>query len=150
MWKIILIVVGLLYVLSPFDILPDWILGWGWLDDGVVAVLLARFLLDQFRKPDTSRPDAGAGDRKAESGGTGNGQRKQQRDARRQAADDWDPYRVLELPRDASPADVKKAYLRLASRYHPDKVTHLGKEFRELAETKFKEIQQAYRELKGR
>jgi preprotein translocase subunit Sec63 len=33
-----------------------------------------------------------------------------------------DPYRVLNLPRTASETEVKKAYRKLAQRYHPDKV----------------------------
>jgi DnaJ like chaperone protein len=150
MWKVVLIVLGLLYVLSPFDILPDWILGWGWLDDGVIAVLLGRFLLEQFRKTQTVDPGKRAGNRANGNGTTGNDHRNQNRDRHRHASDDWDPYRVLDLSRDASAADIKKAYLRLANQYHPDKVTHLGREFKELAEIKFKEIQQAYEELKGR
>jgi DnaJ-class molecular chaperone len=35
----------------------------------------------------------------------------------------------------------------LAGQYHPDKVSHLGEEFRQLAEKRFKEIQVAYQEL---
>jgi DnaJ like chaperone protein len=150
MWKIILIVLGLLYVLSPFDILPDWILGWGWLDDGVIAVLLGRFLLEQFRKPDSFKHGKGPAGSGHRPGGAENDNRRQKQDRHRPASEGWDPYRVLDLPYDASAADIKKAYLRLANQYHPDKVTHLGKEFKELAEIKFKEIQQAYLELKGR
>ena len=33
-----------------------------------------------------------------------------------------DPHRVLGLNRAASEADVKKAYRKLAQKYHPDKV----------------------------
>jgi len=50
-----------------------------------------------------------------------------------------DPYNVLGIDRSASEHDVKKAYRRLARRYHPD-LNKSGKE----AETKFKEIQEAY------
>ena len=31
------------------------------------------------------------------------------------------PYSVLEIPIDATPKEVKKAYYRLAMKYHPDK-----------------------------
>ena len=32
-----------------------------------------------------------------------------------------DYYKILELPHDASEQDIKKAYRRLALKYHPDK-----------------------------
>ncbi|MFW6334535.1 MAG: J domain-containing protein, partial [Desulfosalsimonas sp.] len=38
---------------------------------------------------------------------------------------------------------------KLAQQYHPDKVSHLGKEFQELAARKFVEIQEAYETLTG-
>src|SRR5438874_6533584 len=50
-----------------------------------------------------------------------------------------DYYEVLGVPRNASEADVKKAYRKLARQYHPDR--NPGDKS---AETKFKEIQQAY------
>ncbi|HHY95673.1 MAG TPA: J domain-containing protein [Firmicutes bacterium] len=50
-----------------------------------------------------------------------------------------DYYAVLGLSRDASEADVKKAYRRLARKYHPD-VNPGSKQ----AEEKFKEINEAY------
>jgi curved DNA-binding protein len=53
-----------------------------------------------------------------------------------------DPYNVLGVDRSASEQDVKKAYRRLARRYHPD-LNKSGKE----AEAKFKEIQEAYEVL---
>ncbi|HUT69368.1 MAG TPA: DnaJ domain-containing protein [Desulfatiglandales bacterium] len=45
---------------------------------------------------------------------------------------------------------MKNAYRKLANKYHPDKVDHLGDEFRVLAEQRFKEIQEAYQELVNR
>jgi DnaJ-class molecular chaperone len=50
-----------------------------------------------------------------------------------------DYYDVLGVPRDASPEDVKKAYRKLAMRYHPDK--NKGDK---AAEEKFKEASEAY------
>ena len=50
-----------------------------------------------------------------------------------------DLYRILEVPRDATQADIKKAYRQLVRKYHPD--THPGD--RE-AEEKFKKINAAY------
>lgn len=50
-----------------------------------------------------------------------------------------DLYKVLGVKRDASDADIKKAYRRLARQYHPD--FNPGKED---AETQFKKISEAY------
>ena len=51
---------------------------------------------------------------------------------------------VLELPPDASLEQVREAYRRLISQYHPDKVASLGRELQELAEAKSKDIAVAY------
>ena len=53
-----------------------------------------------------------------------------------------DYYKVLELPRTATEADLKKAYRRLAMKYHPDRNPD-DKE----AEEKFKEAKEAYEVL---
>jgi DnaJ-class molecular chaperone len=47
-------------------------------------------------------------------------------------------YDVLEIPRDASETDIKKAYRRLSLQYHPDRNSEPG------AEAKFKEINEAH------
>ena len=39
---------------------------------------------------------------------------------------------------------IKKAYRKLSMQYHPDKVAHLGDEFKGVAEEKMKEINAAY------
>jgi DnaJ like chaperone protein len=62
----------------------------------------------------------------------------------------WDPYKILEIQRGASQEDIKRAYRQLAGKYHPDKVEHLGDEFKVLAEQRFKEVQQAYQELRSK
>ncbi|MCF8110977.1 MAG: J domain-containing protein [Desulfobacteraceae bacterium] len=61
-----------------------------------------------------------------------------------------DPYEVLGISPGASSREKHEAYRRLAHQYHPDKVSHLGEEFQELARKKFIEIQQAYETLTGK
>lgn len=52
-----------------------------------------------------------------------------------------DYYEVLDINRDASPDEIKRAYRSLALQYHPDKV---APEKKKEAEEKFKEISEAY------
>jgi len=53
-------------------------------------------------------------------------------------------YAVLGLESGADFAEIKKAYRKLSMQYHPDKVGHLGEEFKRVAEEKMKEINMAY------
>ena len=64
------------------------------------------------------------------------------------AKDTGAPYRILEIDRSASKQEVKKAYRKMANKYHPDKVSHLGKEMQDLAEEKFKAVNDAYQQIK--
>ena len=59
-------------------------------------------------------------------------------------------YAVLGLEPGADEETIKKAYRKLSMKYHPDKVRHLGEEFRGVAEEKMKEINAAYDYLKKR
>jgi DnaJ like chaperone protein len=53
-------------------------------------------------------------------------------------------YAVLGLEKGADFSEIKKAYRKLSMQYHPDKVGHLGEEFKKVAEEKMKEINVAY------
>ncbi|HEX2970167.1 MAG TPA: TerB family tellurite resistance protein [Bacteroidales bacterium] len=57
-------------------------------------------------------------------------------------------YKILEIDPSASDDDVKKAYRKMAKLYHPDKVGHLGEEFRKTADEKFKAVNEAYERIK--
>ncbi len=63
---------------------------------------------------------------------------------------DFDPYAEFGLAPGASIAEIKSTYRKLVKKYHPDKVAHLGEEFRKKAEEKMKRINQAYILLGGR
>lgn len=56
---------------------------------------------------------------------------------------DW-AYDVLEIIPSASDEEVKKAYRRMALKYHPDKVSYLGEEIQQAANEKFKKVNEAY------
>jgi len=53
-------------------------------------------------------------------------------------------YETLGVNEGAAFEEIKKAYRELSRKYHPDKVSHLGKEFSSVAVEKMKEINEAY------
>lgn len=57
-------------------------------------------------------------------------------------------YKILEIEKTAGDDEVKKAYRRMAMKYHPDKVHHLGPEYQKDAQEKFKKINDAYETIK--
>ncbi len=57
-------------------------------------------------------------------------------------------YKILDLTRDASDDDVKKAYRKMAVKYHPDKVSYLGEDVQEAAKEKFQKLSEAYEMIK--
>lgn len=59
-----------------------------------------------------------------------------------------DPYQVLGLTNSATDDEVKKAYRRLAMKYHPDKVESMGEEVKKNAEAQFRKINEAYEQIK--
>ena len=152
MWIILLIILVLVYVLSPYDLFPDMAIGWGWIDDLVILGFLWRYLYlrkkkrEMFQKfqqnSQNSRNYENYNRAAGGDSGSGSGTRA------KETSEPWDPYRVLEIERGASQEEIKIAYRQLAGKYHPDKVEHLGNEFKVLAEKRFKEIQQAYQELR--
>ncbi len=57
-------------------------------------------------------------------------------------------YKILEIDTSSSDEELKKAYRRMAMKYHPDKVSHLGDDFRKTADEKFKKVNEAYTKIK--
>ena len=56
-------------------------------------------------------------------------------------------YKILEITKAASNNEVKKAYRKMVKKHHPDKVRHLGDEYQQGAEEKFRQIQKAYEQI---
>ena len=61
-----------------------------------------------------------------------------------------DPYRVLGIDSSATDDEVKKAYRRMAMKYHPDRVAGMSEEMQRNAAEQMKEINQAYEVIKER
>jgi DnaJ like chaperone protein len=57
-------------------------------------------------------------------------------------------YKILEIERSATDEEVKKAFRRMAMKYHPDRVSHLGEEFKKTADEKIKSVNEAYDKIK--
>ena len=70
------------------------------------------------------------------------------RPAAPQQPDEARYYETLGLKPGASFTEIKTAYRKLSMKYHPDKVGHLGDEFKKVAEDKMKDLNVAYEYLK--
>lgn len=57
-------------------------------------------------------------------------------------------YKILEIDRNATDAEVKDAYRNMAKKYHPDKLQHLDEAHQKGGEEKFKKVQEAYDQIR--
>ena len=59
--------------------------------------------------------------------------------------DRW--YKILEIGRSSTDEEVKKAYRKMAVKYHPDKLQGISDDIKKLAEEKFLKVKEAYEEI---
>ena len=60
-------------------------------------------------------------------------------------------YTILGITKDATDTQVKKAYRKMAVKYHPDKLQGVSEDIKKLAEEKFMKVKEAYEQImKGR
>ena len=57
-------------------------------------------------------------------------------------------FKILEIDQNATDEEVKKAYRKMAMKYHPDKVRELGPDYQKAAQEKFVKVQEAYERIK--
>ncbi len=140
MGRLVAALFWLIYFLSPIDLIPDFIPGIGRFDD---LILLLLFIYMAMRKtpqqPQDSWESSGTGDQYRD-----HGSHEQDRTEQPRPEQPRDPYAILGVKSTATVDEIKRAYRTQAARYHPDKVTHLGEEFQELAKKKFQDLQWAY------
>jgi len=149
MMKVLLSVLGLTYLVSPYDLFPDFFVGVGWLDDLIVLGVLWWYLYVYKRRQLGYQRDGRPGPDQNQTRASGDGKRdSDSKEEKAHYSRSGDPYTVLNVDRKASQKEIREAYLALAQQYHPDKVGHLGEEFIALAENRFKEIQSAYEVLR--
>lgn len=145
--KIILTLLAAVYALSPYDMLPDFLVGWGWLDDIIILYLLWRYVYAPAKKTWDYSGSSRQQQQSYQGETFSSGREEDLRGSSSNTMRSDNPYAVLGIGKDASDEEIQRAYKKMANQYHPDKVQHLGEEFRELAEKRFKEIQHSYQTL---
>jgi len=144
--KILIYLIPILYAICPYDLLPDFFVGFGWIDD--LILLGALYWYHFYHRPAKAKERYENAYRQAGQERQNKAYNENQKDAQKnESFSSRDPYTILGVNRGASAGEIKNAYRKLANKYHPDKVDHLGEEFKELAEKKFKDIQEAYQKL---
>ena len=124
-----LIALAILYLVLPYDLLPDFLGLPGRIDD----LLIMAWLLWFYR---------------AHLGKRGRAERPSEAPRQASSSPALDPYEVLGIPRSATSEAIRTAYRARMQAYHPDKVAHLGEDLQKLATEKSQQIQRAYQQLR--
>jgi DnaJ-domain-containing protein 1 len=124
----------------------------GWLEFTVIIVcgllgfIIVNAVID-FRRAKVEEQQK-ADDVKKENNRAKEDEETQQTRSNRQHRKEGNPPRswweILNVDKNASPEQIKGAFRKEISKYHPDRVEGLGKELRELADQKAKEVNRAY------
>lgn len=141
--KIILIILVLIYIFSPYDLIPDLFPPFGWLDDAFVLGLVIYVL----RKGALPGILSSLFKKQAQFGRYSQQQHYNTGGFKKGTSGPKNPFETLGVAPSASLEEIHAAFREAAQQYHPDKVSHLGPELRELANEKFIEIQKAYEEV---
>ena len=136
----IVVLLGAGYIISPIDLVPEAFLKhFGLFDDVIVLVYLYYFI----KKNPKKIRDFG----KKNSAKKNSKQSTKEEIKVNAEVKELSPYDILEIEPNASEKEIKTAYKKLISQYHPDKVEHLGDELKDKAMEKTLEIKKAYDEL---
>lgn len=140
MWKaVLLLLLALLYVVVPWDF--DFVPGFGRIDDLIIFLLALAYYWKRKKIFQGRMPPGGGG--RSRSAGNDEGASPPGRDH-----GEDDPYQVLGVKPGDDEETIRKAYRELLGKYHPDRVQHLGEEFREIALHRTKSINLAWQRIR--
>lgn len=133
--RAIIVFLGAGYIISPIDLMPEAILKhFGLFDDAIVLVYLYYLIKKNPKKIRDFKKEHSKESIKEEA-------------KTKTETKELNPYEILGIESNASEKEIKAAYKKLMSQYHPDKVEHLGDELKDKAMEKTLEIKKAYDEL---
>jgi DnaJ-class molecular chaperone len=119
----------------------------GWLEFavivgcGLVGFMIVNAVIDNRRARSGQQSDPGKSRSEHPEGATRESNQQDQKVEEGNPRPWWD---VLNVDKNAAPDQIKEAFRREISKYHPDRVEGLGIELRELADRKSKEVNLAY------
>src|SRR6266404_5101878 len=126
----------------------------GWLEFTVIIVcgllgfILVKAVIDfrrtkieEQKKADDAKKDSNRAQDDEDPQQTRSSRQHRKEEKENQPRSWWE---ILNVDKDAPPEQIKSAFRKEISKYHPDRVEGLGIELRELADQKAKEVNRAY------